>query len=197
MLNFSIYNQIAEAAYPDTSEMKKIVIAPGRWNPPHRGHNLLVRKLIALGEKLKAEPVIIVVDSGKHNERNPLGGKTRCKYLAEMFPCIDMVIAPNAYEAVVLLKDQGKVPVGGVSGSDRANTYKGMVNRVFQKEMEYVTEVLIRDPESDDTNGVSSTKVRQAVCEGNFPRFKSMVGLKNRATAVELYEDLRKGLNVK
>ncbi len=195
MLNLPIFLEVSKSI-PDPHGMKPIVIAPGRWNPPHRGHNLVVKKLIALGEKLNAEPVIIVVDSGKYNEKNPLDGKTRTKYLAEMFPCMDMVVAHNPYDAVMLLKGKGMVPVGGVSGSDRNDTYRGMVNRVFQKEMDYAAEVLSRDPDSDDVTGVSGTKVRQAVLEGDFPRFKSMVGLEDRATAVELYEDLRKGLKI-
>ena len=191
MLNFSIFNSLTEANPSDTSSMKRIVIAPGRYNPPHNGHRLVVERLTELGLKLQADPVVIIVDSGKQDESHPLDGRTRMIYMEKMFPHLLTMVAHDPFEAVVALKDQGYVPVGGVSGSDRADTYKGLVGRVFKDpNMEYITEILARDPDSEQTAGVSSTKARQAVCENDFPKFRSMVDL-TRDDALSLFEGLR------
>ena len=139
MLNFKAYRVITEATKEklDTSNDAPVVIAPGRFNPPTRGHQQMIRELVALGQQLNAKPVIIVVDSGKQDDRNPLSGEVRKEYLQKMFPSIDIHIAKNPYEAVYDLHDKhGEVPVGGVTGLDRADSYKKMIGRIFGPEEE-------------------------------------------------------------
>ena len=92
MLRFQTFNMINEAEKEqlDTSVDRHVVIAPGRYNPPTRGHAAVIKELIQLGHELHAKPVIIVVDSGKYDERNPLTGEVRKEYLHKMFPGIDI-----------------------------------------------------------------------------------------------------------
>lgn len=200
MLKFKTFTITeAEKEKLDTSNDRPVVIAPGRFNPPTRGHNLMIKELIALGQHLKAKPVIIVVDSGKRDERNPLSGEVRKQYLQKMFPAIDIHIAKNPYEAVYdLHANYGEVPIGGVTGADRADNYKGMIGRIFgPEEMErYVAKVLHRDPDSSDVvAGASGTKAREAAASHDEGAFRAMTGLKHE-DAIELMKLLRKGMGL-
>lgn len=165
----------------DISCFRPVVIAPGRFNPPHRGHKLVIDKLIALSEKLNAEPVVLIIDSGKYSSKNPLSGEIRKEYLQKMFPEMRFEIYENAFEAVIQLAEKHQqIPVGGVAGQDRGKSYKAMIGQIFGKGIEntYLAEVLYRDLDSDeDVVGVSGTKARQAAMEGNVAAFRAMTGL--------------------
>lgn len=166
----------------DFSEHTPIVIAPGRFNPPHRGHKLVIDKLVTLGEKLDAQPVVLIIDSGKYGPKNPLTGQVRKAYLEKMFPEMRYEVYKNPYEAVAELAETEKlVPVGGVAGADRGDNYKGMVGRIFGEQImnEYQSEVLYRNPDSDseDIKGISATKARVAAMEGDVAAFRAMTGL--------------------
>ena len=184
-----------------TDAHKPAVIAPGRMNPPHRGHKLVIDELIKLGNKLKATPIIVVIDSGKYGAKNPLTGEVREKYIKKMFPGIRVVIAHNPYEAVAQLadpehSDENFFPVGGVTGSDRADSYKKMVGRIFGPEIEkqYQAKVIARDPDATEgVAGVSATKVRSAAIAGDVGEFRAMTGLRGK-DADDLMKLVKKGM---
>jgi FAD synthase len=170
-----------EAAFSpeDIKDMKPVVISPGRFNPPHKGHALMIDKLVKLGKKHSATPVVIIVDSGKRDAKNPLDGDIRKKYLHDMFPQVHIVIAKNPYDAVEQMGKEKMVPIGGVTGSDRAKSYKSMVGRIFGDEVadRYEAEVLTRDPDADDVKGISATKVRDAAAAGDAAKVSAYTGL--------------------
>lgn len=167
--------------FRDASRYAPIVIAPGRFNPPHRGHKLIIDKLVALSEKLDAQPVVLIIDSGKYGPKNPLSGEVRKEYLQKMFPEIRFEVFKNAFEAVIELAQKDRlVPIGGVAGRDRGNAYKGMISQIFGDDIgkRYLSEVIHRDPDSDsaDIKGISATRARQAATEGDVAAFKAMTG---------------------
>ncbi len=167
--------------FKDISKFAPVVIAPGRFNPPHRGHKLIIDKLVALSEKLDAQPVVLIIDSGKYGPKNPLSGEVRKEYLQKMFPEIRFEVFKNAFEAIVQLAEKNQlIPIGGVAGHDRGNAYKGMIGQIFGDDVKkrYLSEVLYRDPDSDSTDvkGISATKARQAAMEGNVVAFRAMTG---------------------
>ena len=184
----------------DVSGFEPIVIAPGRFNPPHRGHQLMINRLVDLGRQLRAKPIVIIVDSGKYSEKNPLTGEVRLHYLQKMFPelGIDFVIAKNPYDAVAELSEHRKVPIGGITGADRADSYKKMVGRIFGPEVEdrYQAEILHRDPDAEeDIAGASATKAREAAANNNEAAFRAITGFEHR-DAVDLMQQIRRGMGV-
>lgn len=183
--------------FEDVEDFSKIVIAPGRFNPPHRGHKVMIDNLVELGKELNAEPVVLIIDSGKRGEKNPLSGEIRKKYLQKMFPRVRFEIFKNPYEAVFTLADQNKeLPVGGVAGADRGNAYKQMVGRIFGDDVKqkYVSKVLYRDPDAtDDVAGASATKARNAAKEGDVVKFRALTGL-SEPEAKKLMNELVKGM---
>ena len=198
---FTLQSYIAEAEKEpiDVSGHEPVVIAPGRFNPPHMGHKLMIDKLIQLGKRLGAKPVVVIVDSGKYDARNPLPGEVRQQYLQKMFPMVDFVIKKNPYFAVYdLHAERNQVPVGGVTGADRADSYKKMVGRIFGPEVEnnYQAEVLHRDPDAEgDVAGASATKAREAAANNDEAAFRAITGL-GHEDAVQLMAQVRKGMGV-
>ena len=171
-------------ALTNTTNHSPIVIAPGRFNPPHRGHKLVIDKLNELAERLTADPVVLIIDSGKYGPKNPLTGEVRKEYLQKMFPEMRFEIYKNPYEAVVdLAEKEHLIPVGGVAGADRGDNYKGMIGRIFGEnaKQQYLSEVLHRDPDSDDEEikGISATKARNAAMENDVGSFRAMTGFED------------------
>lgn len=197
MKTFKEFNK-EKGADIDVSDMIPMVIAPGRWNPPHAGHKLIIERLLKLAETERAQPVIIVVDSGNLNDNNPLTGEERVEYIKKQFPCIETVIAKDPFLAVEGLFNNNKFPVGGVTGTDRADTYKKMIGRMFGPALErqYVAEIIQRDPDSLTTTGISGTKVRESIIENDYSTFKSMVCLSDH-NARQMYELLRERMETK
>lgn len=200
MLKLKTFITESEKEPIDTSEHKPAVIAPGRYNPMHIGHKLMISRLIALGQQLQATPVIIIVDSGKYNERNPLTGAIREKYLQKLFPNIKIIIAKNAYFAVEKLhKNEKMVPVGSVTGADRADSYKKMIGRIFGSDVEqqFRADIIHRDPESEDgVVGASGTRAREAAKKGDEGAFRALTGF-NHDDSIELMELIKKGMKGK
>ena len=175
----SINQLISEAAdFGDLSKFKKIVIAPGRFNPPHRGHKLMIDKLVEFARELNAEPVVIIADSKKYDSRNPLTGEVRKEYISKMFPSVRCEISRNPYDCVYdLASFQKQMPVGCVAGSDRGRAYEKMVKNIFGDEVEFKTRILVRDPDSSDIAGISSSKAREAARNGDVTKFRYLTGL--------------------
>ena len=63
MVTLTTYLQEAEQGPVDATEFKPVVIAPGRFNPPHLGHKLVIDTLVKLGQQTNAKPIVIIVDS--------------------------------------------------------------------------------------------------------------------------------------
>ena len=98
-----------------------------------------------------------------------------------MFPDMRFEVFQNAFEAVIQLAERDQlIPVGGVSGQDRGEAYKGMVGAIFgdNAKKEYLSEVLHRDPDSNDSDiaGISATRARKAAMEGDIAAFRAMTG---------------------
>lgn len=194
-LNLKTFLKESVVDLDKVQELQHVVIAPGRFNPPHSGHKFMVEKLLMLGDELNAVPKILIIDSGKRDDKNPLTGEERQYYLNVMFPYVECIIAQNAYDAIIKLYELGCVPIGGVVGQDRADSYKQLIGRVFSEDQkeQYKDVVLDRDPEVDDVIGISATKVREAVKEDDKVKFRVMVDL-DTDHANELFNLLHKRL---
>lgn len=197
---FRLKEFISESKIVDVDNInnfEKVVIGVGRFQPPHRGHMLMIDNLIKLGEQMNADPVIIVVDSGKYDVRNPLPGSVRQKYLQKVYPTIQIITAKNPYLAVTEMAERGQFPVGGITGVDRADSYKRMVGRIFGPviEEQFNAQILQRDPDSnEDVAGVSATKVREAAMNKDEGAFRALTGFEHE-DAMELMELVRQGMN--
>jgi hypothetical protein len=68
------------------SSDKEAIITIGRWEPPHRGHEVLVRDTIQMARDVKGKPFIWVSPIQERTRNDPLSITERIYYLNRMYP---------------------------------------------------------------------------------------------------------------
>jgi len=179
----------------DAAGFKRVVLAPGRFQPPHGGHEAVIKQLVSFGRKMKAEPVIVVVSGSSQSDKNPLSGGVRVQSLRSVFKGIKVLEAKNPFDATEQLFKKKMVPVGIVAGSDRANDYKRVGD--FYQIPGFKTEALKRDPDAEGIASFSATRVRERVAEGDLKGFLKMMpkGM-SQSMGQRLFKEIAKVLGV-
>ena len=180
---------------------KTVVMAFGRFQPPTVGHKLLIDAVQHAAQAAKADAVIYVSRTQDH-KTNPLSVEQKIHYLKKMFPTVNFVAA----------NDQVRTPVEAVknlngkynnlimiAGSDRATAFQEILNKYNGAEFNYHTAKVIssgdRDPDSDNAEGMSGSKMRAAAVEGDFNTFRQGIpATLNDADAEQLMKAIQAGL---
>ena len=192
------YNQII-------TEMpsKTVVFAFGRFQPPTTGHELLVKAVARLAQQKRADHVIIASKT-QDKKKNPLTVERKVHYLRMMFPRINFMAANQEVrtfiEAAKMLNKKYKNIIM-VAGSDRVAEFNRLLNQYNGKDFKFDTIEVIsagqRDPDADNAQGMSGTKMRQAAEKGNYIEFKK--GLPSTMRDIDgrrLMNDIRMGLGM-
>ena len=180
---------------------KTVVMAFGRFQPPTVGHKLLIDAVQHAAQAANADAVIYVSRTQDH-KTNPLSVEQKIHYLKKMFPTVNFVAA----------NDQVRTPVEAVknlngkynnlimiAGSDRATAFQEILNKYNGAEFNYHTAKVIssgdRDPDSDNAEGMSGSKMRAAAVEGDFNTFRQGIpATLNDADAEQLMKAIQAGL---
>ena len=68
------------------SNDKEAIITIGRWEPPHRGHEVLIRDTIQLARDVNGKPFLWVSPIQERTRNDPLSIAERMYYLNRMYP---------------------------------------------------------------------------------------------------------------
>ncbi len=169
--------QTAEVMGAPTSEGAVIVF--GRFNPPTVGHQKLLDKAAAeadrLGFDLKIYPSR-TVDAKK----NPLQPGAKIEYMKKMFPDYEEGIKddPNArtiFDVLEACFNLGYKAVTIVVGQDRLSEFQSLAQKyngdLYDFEELSVISAGARDPDSEGIEGMSASKMRDAVAKDDFKAF--------------------------
>ncbi len=169
--------QTAEVMGAPTSEGAVIVF--GRFNPPTVGHQKLLDRAAAeadrLGFDLKIYPSR-TVDAKK----NPLQPGAKIEYMKKMFPDYEEGIKddPNARTIFNVLEacfNLGYRAVTIVVGQDRLSEFQSLAQKyngdLYDFEELSVISAGARDPDSEGIEGMSASKMRDAVAKDDFKAF--------------------------
>lgn len=212
---------------------KKVAVVIGRFNPPTKGHYAVidqVKKFIRQNKNLGLEtaPAVVIIGGGKTDadkKRNPLSAEERRLFMSASGKAngVKFFIAPNAFAAFAMLRDNGLEPVAIAAGTDRITEYKKILDKYFKdpsdKKIKHYTINLDRDEvgfdlkkkekqntldsvlkslkNSDDveTDIVSGSLARRAVELGYEPEFAKIVGLEDKpALAKKLFNKIAAAL---
>lgn len=193
---------------------KKAVVVIGRFQPPSRGHGKAINAARSVYRNDALDSIVVVVIEGTHTskdkERNPLSGAQRIRYLeaSTYGKGVKYIIATNAYEALVKVRQAGYEPISVVGGvirgddgeviEDRATNYKNMLDKYFKTPegdvIEHSAIQLERDPSANDITGVSGSVARVAVKMGYFDEFEKMVSLDDPTLVRKMYDDIAKSM---
>ena len=182
----------------------------GRFNPPTIGHEKLLKVLASTATKNDADKFIYLSQS-QDAKKNPLSASQKLMFMKLMFPKhrrdFPTTSARTAIEAIVELYEQQKYSkIIMIVGSDRVREFDAFLNKyndVKSKHGYYNFESIDvvsageRDPDAEGASGMSASKMRAAVQEGNYDLFKMGVpaGVSEKNCRI-LYNAVAKGMNI-
>lgn len=159
-------------------ELKTIVFAFGRMNPPTIGHKKLIDKVISVAKNKKADYLIILSRTQKA-PKDPLDPDMKLMFANKMFPNVNIVLATKekfsflkwmegwngVYDKVIM-----------VAGSDRVPEYEQAVHKyngtLYTFKAVEVVSAGERDPDADGAAGMSASKMRDFAMKNDFKNFK-------------------------
>lgn len=179
---------------------KTAVLAFGRMNPPTIGHKKLADKVASI----PGDHYIFLSHSsgGKtkkpgtkgYENKDPLPFELKLKYAQASFPNVTVGDADvkTAIGALQKLQGMGYNNVVFVAGSDRVLEFKSLFDKYMGTEFEFdnldVVSAGERDPDAEGVEGMSASKMRAAVRQGDFATFK--MGVANPSIAQDLFNDM-------
>ena len=191
------------------SKDRHAVLAFGRLQPPTTGHEVLVNKVKELAKQHNAEHHIVLSHSNDPKQ-NPLTPQQKVKHAKRFFPDTNITTSdkehPNFLTQAAKLHKSGVSHFHMVAGSDRISEYKKVLKKyngthegaLFNFKKIEVHSAGQRDPDAEGTTGMSGSKMRAHAAAGKYTQFKKGVPKHVSDThAKELYNHLRKGMNMK
>jgi hypothetical protein len=181
---------------------KSLIFAFGRFNPPTSGHELLILKVEALSKKTSI-PYRIYATATQDKKKNPLSQKDKIKYMEKSFHNAHIYAAKgNIIQLLQSFEREGIKEIHLVVGSDRVKEFDSLLNKYNGKDYKFnkieIHSAGERDPDSDDADGMSASKMRDAASKGDYKSFEK--GVTKKLTDVDskkMYNDVRKGLGLK
>ena len=200
------YEQFIKEARGSTA-----VFTFGRFNPPTIGHEKLLNVVASTASKAKGDQYVFPSHS-QDAKKNPLTNDQKVVFMKMMFPkhrnSIMKTNLRTAFEAVSELHKMNKYSkIVMVVGSDRVREFNTVLNKYNDVEGKHgyyrfddidVISAGERDPDSDGVSGMSASKMRAAVAEGNYDIFKMGVPADmSEKDSQTLFNAVAKGMKIK
>lgn len=196
-----------EEKIKESSEGRKTcVFTFGRYQPPTKGH-LKVWETLA---NTKADAHYIYTSHTKDRKKNPLDYNTKV-HLIELSLKENNINAEvvnseakTIIDVVVDIANKGFTDIKFVGGSDRLEEMISLIKRYDNapnKDGKYYHFNSIegisageRDPDSDNLDGISGTKLRQLAIDGDFESFKRNLAFSDESIAKEIMNTIQENL---
>jgi hypothetical protein len=190
---------------------KTAVYTFGRFNPPTIGHEKLLR-VVQTTSSNEGGDYFIYTSHSQDSKKNPLTHKQTIHFLKLIFPkyrpYIEDSLAKTALDAASEIHDKGGyTKLMMVVGSDRVRDFSSLLNRYNDKKSKHgyynfdsieVISAGERDPDAEGADGMSASKMRQAVVDGDYDSFKMGVPAgTSDSICKNLYGAVAKGLQLK
>jgi hypothetical protein len=174
------------------------VLVWGRMNPPTIGHEKLVRKQLQVARSMGATPILLLSHS-EDAAKNPLPYDDKLFLAKKAFG--NHVQKSPARTVIEALKhvDKDFDNVVLLCGSDRVKDYErvmGYNGKDFKFDSTKVMSAGQRDPDAEGAEGMSASKMRKAVKDGDDRAFKSGLPPKLKAIADQVYEMVKNGMKL-
>ena len=192
MLSFKEYLE-------ESKNLKTVVLAFGRMNPPTIGHKKLMEKIVSVAKKENADAKLYLSHS-QDAERNPLSYEEKIKFAKLMrVKGLEVVSSPlrTIYQVVAEQGKDGYKRVIVICGSDRLEALKSLKKYTKEWNLDLI-ELISAGNRNDNSNGVSgasATKLRKAVQEGDKETFNAIAGVEQKYKD-DLWNAIRKGMNL-
>jgi len=188
----------------DELDSATLTVAFGRFNPPTVGHGKLLSaaKKASEGGDLKIYP-----SRTQDPKKNPLDPDMKISYMKKMFPDYDENIINDGemksiFNVLVTASEDGYDDVNIIVGSDRQAEFENLATKyngeLYSFNQIRVISAGVRDADAEGVEGMSASKMRKAVVDGDFDAFR-------RGTPKELddgdtqalFDAVRSGMKIK
>jgi len=188
-------------------EHNPTVLHWGRFNPVTKGHEKMLAKGADIARRSGAKQMTVATNNSKTDSENPLQPADKVKWLKAMFPGQEVSLAGQENSTIIAqlqqLHNKGVKHVTIVAGADRVPEYTRILakyngpGKMFHFHKARVVSSGERDPDSNDTDGISASKVRDAAKSNDYHSFKKgmPLGLDDDMHK-ELFHTVRAGLGV-
>ena len=170
-----------EKKEPETQDqdvaVDTLTVAFGRFNPPTVGHGKLLAaaKKAATGGDLKIYP-----SRTQDPKKNPLDPDMKISFMKKMFPDYsDNIVNDDQMKSIfdVLVNANGDYKnVNIIVGSDRQAEFENLATKyngeLYDFENIRVISAGLRDADAAGVEGMSASKMRKAVVDGDFDTFR-------------------------
>ena len=184
------------------SKSKHSVMAFGRMNPPHSGHQAVVDKVADVAKKVGAKRGRVVVSHSQDKKKNPLDQKSRMGYIKKMNPANKVRGSskehPNFLSYAKKLHKKGTTDLHVVTGSDRAKEFKKTLDKYNNHPDHYSFKSINvhsagdkRDPKAKGTSGASGTKQREYAKAGDYKSFSKNLPKSLAKDGKSMYDKMR------
>ena len=194
--------QQAPADVPKTKGT--LTLAFGRFNPPTVGHQKLMDKVAASSDD---GDYVIIPSRSEDKKKNPLGIDRKAAIMRQLYPDHAERIVNDAgnrtiFDVMRKAHNDGYANVRVVGGGDRVKEYEKLINKyngsTYQFDNIEVVNAGNRDPDSDDTDGMSASKMRKAAKANDFAEFKKGMpkGMDNEVL-MGIFTELQDAMGIK
>ena len=181
-----------------------LTVAFGRFNPPTVGHGKLLAaaKKAAQGEDLKIYP-----SRTQDKKKNPLDPDMKVGFMKKMFPEYEENIVNDGdmrsiFNVLTTADEQGYKNVNIIVGSDRQAEFENLATKyngdLYNFDNIRVISAGVRDADAEGVEGMSASKMRKAVVDGDFDAFRRGTPKElNDGDTQALFDAVRSGMGIK
>ena len=180
-----------------------ITLAFGRFNPPTVGHE----KLLKMAKKVAANGTLRIFPSRTQDKKkNPLDPDKKVNFMRKMFPEFkENIINDDEMRSIFNVlqsadRDFDKVNI--IVGSDRQSEFENLAQK-YNGELYNFSEIKVisagtRDADAEGVEGMSASKMRKAVVDGDMDSFKKgLPKLVTDSQAKSLFDAVADGMKIK
>ena len=176
-----------------------VVLAFGRMNPPTVGHEKLANKILAVAKQYGAKPMLFLSHS-QDKKKNPLEYADKIRFAKKAFGAMVQSSPAKTLIDVAKLVQVHYKDLYVIAGADRVTEFEALLNKYNGKEFNFDSIKVVsageRDPDSDSVEGMSASKMREAVKDNNFAAFKGGLPARLRSGAKEVFDLTKLGMQL-
>jgi hypothetical protein len=193
-----------EASAADGEMSDTLTVAFGRFNPPTVGHE----KLLKAAQKASQGGDFKIYPSRTQDpKKNPLDPDMKISYMKKMFPDFAENIVNDdemrsIFNVLVTAAEEGYANVNIIVGSDRQAEFENLAQKyngdLYEFDLIRVISAGVRDADAEGVEGMSASKMRKAVVDGDFKSFRrGTPKTLDDGDAQALFDAVRSGMKIK
>jgi hypothetical protein len=201
----NISKEVQDQEIEQNGISKGVVVVLGRFNPPAKNHEQMLKYGMARASESGYEYRIYpsrIQDEGT----NPLNPSLKIQYMSIMYPefvdyIIDSEDMKNLFDVLQSLYSEGYRDVKVVVGSERVGEFQSLAHRNQGQAYEFENiEVLPspgKDPDSDTSGVGSSAALKTAAMNGDFAQFSASLPKKmKRKDQEDFFNSVTKSMKI-